>query len=206
MIDKTDIIVVSGKGGNGNISGRREKYVPKGGPDGGNGGDGGSVVLRADRNINTLVEFRYRRKFEAPSGGSGLPALKHGANGKDVVVKVPVGTQVHELDSDGQLGDLLVDLDGHGREVVVANGGSGGRGNASYATSVNQFPMLAEAGEAGEERALRLELKLIADVGQTPVSPVSWRPLVRLGRKWLPTRLQLLNRYSGSLSTGDRTS
>jgi GTP-binding protein len=165
MIDKTDIVVISGSGGNGNISGRREKYVPKGGPDGGDGGDGGSVILRANRNINTLVEFRYRRRFEAPSGGPGLPALKHGANGKNVVVSVPVGTQIHELSEDGSPGIVLFDLDDHGREVIVASGGSGGRGNASYANSVNQFPMLAEAGEAGEERALRLELKLIADVG-----------------------------------------
>jgi GTP-binding protein len=165
MIDKTDISVISGSGGNGNISGRREKYVPKGGPDGGDGGDGGSVILRANRNINTLVEFHYRRRFEAPSGGPGLPALKHGANGKNVVVSVPVGTQIHELAEDGSPGAVLFDLDDHGREVIVASGGSGGRGNASYANSVNQFPMLAEAGEAGEERAIRLELKLIADVG-----------------------------------------
>ena len=165
MIDKTDIVVISGKGGNGSISGRHEKYVPKGGPDGGDGGDGGSIVLRANRNMTTLVEFRYKRRFEAPPGGPGLPVLKHGANGKDVVVTVPVGTQVHELSGDGVAGEMLVDLADHGQEVVMAKGGSGGRGNASYATSVNQFPMLAEAGEPGQERALRLELKLIADVG-----------------------------------------
>jgi GTP-binding protein len=120
MIDKTDIVVISGSGGNGNISGRREKYVPKGGPDGGDGGNGGSVILRANRNINTLVEFRYKRRFEAPSGGPGLPALKHGANGKNIVVSVPVGTQIHELTEDGSPGIILFDLDDHGREVIVA--------------------------------------------------------------------------------------
>lgn len=165
MIDQADILVTSGNGGDGSISGRREKYVPRGGPDGGNGGDGGSVILRADRNMNTLLEFRYKRSFEGASGGPGLPALKHGANGKDAIVTVPVGTQVYALSDEKERGELIVDLDQHGRKVIVARGGVGGRGNATFATSVNQFPLLAESGEPGEKHSLRLELKLLADVG-----------------------------------------
>ncbi len=160
MIDQADIVVSSGRGGDGAISGRHEKFVPKGGPDGGDGGDGGSVIIMADRNLNTLGGFRYRRRFEAESGASGRGALKHGRKGRDVVVTVPVGTQVHE-----RTAGLISDLDADGERFVAAAGGQGGRGNASFATSVNQFPLLAEAGEGGSVRELRLELKLLADVG-----------------------------------------
>ena len=162
MIDHAKIIVTSGDGGDGAISGRHEKYVPRGGPDGGDGGDGGSVVLLADRNVNTLRGFRYRQRFEAQSGEAGKGGLRHGRNGKDTVITVPVGTQVFVGDGTGS---LVADLDDDGQRVRIAAGGTGGRGNASFTTSVNQFPMLAEAGEAGTHRALRLELKLIADVG-----------------------------------------
>lgn len=162
MIDRADIVVVSGAGGSGAISGRHEKYVPRGGPDGGDGGDGGSVVLLADRNVNTLRGFRYRQRFAAQAGEPGKGGLRHGRNGNDTVVTVPVGTQVFVRQ---ETSALLADLDGDGQRVRVAVGGTGGRGNAAFATSVNQFPLLAEAGEPSIERALRLELKLIADVG-----------------------------------------
>lgn len=162
MIDRANIVVISGAGGHGAISGRHEKYVPRGGPDGGDGGDGGSVVLIADRNVNTLRGFRYRHRFAAQPGEAGKGGLRHGRNGRDTEVTVPVGTQVFEGDGNGY---LLADLDNDGQRVRVATGGTGGRGNASFATSVNQFPLLAEAGEEGTERALRLELKLIGDVG-----------------------------------------
>ena len=162
MIDRANIVVISGDGGNGAISGRHEKYVPRGGPDGGDGGDGGSVVLRADRNVNTLRGFRYRQRFAAQSGAPGKGGLRHGGNGRDTVITVPVGTQVFVGDG---VSSQVADLDEDGQRVRVAAGGTGGRGNASFATSVNQFPVLAEAGEAGMQRALRLELKLIADVG-----------------------------------------
>ncbi len=160
MIDQANIVVVSGAGGHGAISGRHEKYVPRGGPDGGDGGDGGSVVLVADRNVNTLRGFRYKHRFAAEAGETGKGGLRHGRNGRDTEVTVPVGTQVFEGED-----HLLADLDNHGQRVRIATGGAGGRGNASFATSVNQFPLLAEAGEEGTERALRLELKLIGDVG-----------------------------------------
>ncbi len=162
MIDRADIVVISGAGGAGTISGRHEKYVPRGGPDGGDGGDGGSVVLLADRNVNTLRGFRYRQRFAAQPGEPGQGGLRHGRNGRDTVVTVPVGTQIFIK---GETDSLIADLDEDGQRVNVATGGSGGRGNAAFASSVNQFPMLAEAGEAATERALRLELKLIADVG-----------------------------------------
>ena len=162
MIDHANIVVISGKGGDGAISGRHEKYVPRGGPDGGDGGDGGSVVLRADGNVNTLRGFRYMHRFVAQPGEAGKGGLRHGRNGRDTEVTVPVGTQVFLGQEENA---LLTDLEENGQRVVLAAGGTGGRGNASFATSVNQFPLLAEAGEAGDERALRLELKLLADVG-----------------------------------------
>ena len=160
MIDNAQIVISSGDGGHGAISGRKEKFVPKGGPDGGDGGDGGSVIIIADRNLNTLGRFRHRSRFSAENGAPGLGALKHGRRGKDVIVTVPVGTQIH-----GRDGSLVADMDVDGSRCVVARGGEGGRGNASFATSVNQFPLLAEAGAAGSELELRLELKLLADIG-----------------------------------------
>ena len=162
MIDKAFIDVNSGNGGNGVVSGRREKYVPRGGPDGGDGGDGGSVYLRADPNLNTLAEFRYKRKFAAGHGGNGAGARKHGKRGEDVVVAVPVGTQVWAEDGQAR---MVADIDSDGQSILVASGGRGGRGNTHFVTSRNRFPRLAEAGERGESLRLRLELKLLADVG-----------------------------------------
>ena len=162
MIDRVNIRVTAGSGGDGAISGRREKYVPAGGPDGGDGGDGGSVALIADSGVGTLLKFRYRRQFTASPGSKGSRAGKHGGNGDDVDVTVPVGTQVWN-DRGGGL--IVADLTVHGQRVVVARGGRGGRGNARFATSTLQFPLLAEEGERGERKELRLELKLLADVG-----------------------------------------
>ena len=162
MIDQVNIRVVAGSGGDGAISGRREKYVPAGGPDGGDGGDGGSVSLVADSGVGTLLKFRYRREFKASPGSNGSRAGKHGRNGDDVEITVPVGTQVW---SDRRRGLLVADLTAHGQSVVVARGGRGGRGNARFATSTLRFPLLAEEGERGERAEFRLELKLLADVG-----------------------------------------
>ena len=166
MIDKVIINIKSGNGGNGAISGRREKYVPRGGPDGGDGGNGGSVFLVADPNMNTLLEYRYRRHFSAEDGRRGDGKSRHGANGRDISLRVPVGTQVWtDGDEDGGGARLLGDLDAPGQRLLAAKGGAGGAGNARYATSTNRFPLLAQSGAAGEEMALRLELKLLADVG-----------------------------------------
>ena len=162
MIDEVIIHIKSGKGGNGAISGRREKYVPRGGPDGGDGGHGGSIYLEADLNVNTLLAYRYRRYFSAPDGRRGEGRLKHGKDGKDIVLPVPVGTQVW---ADEDRPSLLVDLDEPGQRFLAAKGGGGGAGNTHYATPTNRFPLLAQAGEPGEELSLRLELKLLADVG-----------------------------------------
>ncbi len=162
MIDRVVIHIKSGKGGDGAISGRHEKYVPRGGPDGGNGGAGGSVYLVCDPNMNTLVSFRYQRHYGAGDGGTGEGKLKHGKQGKDITLAVPVGTQVRV---EGKQGQLVADLDTAHARVQVARGGRGGAGNSRYATSTNQFPLLAQVGEAGEKRSLRLELKLLADVG-----------------------------------------
>jgi GTP-binding protein len=162
MIDPVDIDIHSGNGGNGAVSGRREKYVPRGGPDGGDGGDGGSVIINSSPNINTLVEFQHRNRFAAENGGHGLGALKHGRNGRDVTVMVPVGTQVW---SGSGAGKLLADLTGENESYEVAAGGRGGRGNARFATPTNRFPLLVEEGEPGKTLRVRLELKLLADVG-----------------------------------------
>ena len=162
MIDEVIIHIRSGKGGNGAISGRHEKYVPRGGPDGGDGGRGGNIYLQADPNVNTLLAYRYRRHFSAPDGRRGEGRLKHGKDGKDVTLPVPVGTQVW---IEGSHPQLLVDLDTPGQLFMAASGGRGGAGNNHYATPTNRFPLLAQAGERGEELSLRLELKLLADVG-----------------------------------------
>lgn len=161
FVDEVEIVVKAGDGGNGIVAFRREKYVPRGGPSGGNGGRGGNVVIRASRSLNTLVDLRYRKSYKAQRGEDGGPNDKHGANGKDLVIKVPVGTVVTETDSGRKLADLVED----GQKYVAAKGGEGGRGNASFATSTVQTPKFAEKGEPTEPVRLTLELKLIADVG-----------------------------------------
>ncbi|HHN94515.1 MAG TPA: GTPase ObgE [Anaerolineae bacterium] len=159
--DEAKIYVRAGDGGDGSVAFRREKYVPYGGPAGGDGGKGGDVVLYVDPHLNTLYRFSKKRHFRAPRGEHGRGKKQHGASGKPLRVPVPPGTLVYDADS----GALLGDLTAPGQELVVARGGRGGRGNARFATSTNQAPRIAEHGEPGEERWLRLELKLLADVG-----------------------------------------
>ena len=162
MIDRVTIHITSGNGGNGSISGRHEKYVPRGGPDGGDGGNGGSVYIEGDPNLNTLMPFRYRRYFKAEDGQRGDGKLRYGRKGEDLTLAVPVGTQIW---LEGDRPSLAADIDQPGERWLAAAGGSGGAGNAHYATPTNRFPRLAQAGELGEVRTLRLELKLLADVG-----------------------------------------
>ncbi len=161
FIDQAIISVKAGNGGNGVVSFRREKFVPKGGPDGGNGGDGGNVIVRADKHLSTLLDFKYKRHYKAESGEHGRGKNQTGRSGKHLVLKVPCGTLVRDISSDELLGDLV----SHGDEIVVARGGRGGKGNAEFATPTNQAPRTAEPGEPGEERKLQFELKLLADVG-----------------------------------------
>ena len=163
MIDEVVIHITSGNGGDGVVSGRREKFVPRGGPDGGDGGSGGNVIAECDENVNTLLAFRYQRRFLAGNGRNGASALKHGADGDDVMISMPVGTQV--WDADSRTPRLLADLTAQGQRVELAYGGAGGRGNAYFASATNQYPLLAEKGDPGESLNLRLELKLLADVG-----------------------------------------
>lgn len=161
FIDRSKISVKAGDGGNGKSSFRREKYVPRGGPDGGDGGKGGDVVLVVDENINTLLNFRYNRKYVGANGGAGDVKRQYGRGGEDCVIKVPVGTVV----KDAETGELLADLIEHGQRVIIAKGGRGGRGNAKFKSSSRRAPTFAEFGEPGEQRELLLELKLLADVG-----------------------------------------
>ena len=161
LVDEAKIFVASGKGGDGMISFRREKYVPRGGPSGGDGGRGGDVVLRADANLNTLYFFRKRVHFKADSGVKGGSSNKTGADASSTIVRVPPGTIIRDAETGGLIADLVTPES----EAVVARGGRGGKGNAHFKTSANQAPRLAEKGEPGMERWLTLELKLIADVG-----------------------------------------
>jgi GTP-binding protein len=161
FIDRAKIQVKAGGGGNGVVAFRREKFVPKGGPSGGDGGRGGDVVLRVDPHLNTLLPFRYRRIFRASRGAHGEGARRSGRAGRNAIVAVPPGTVV----LDDATGTVMADLVRAGDQVVVARGGRGGRGNAHFATPTQRAPRRAEPGEAGEERALRLELRLLADVG-----------------------------------------
>jgi GTP-binding protein len=161
FLDEAKICVVGGRGGDGVIGFRREKYVPKGGPDGGDGGRGGSVILRADPHVNTLLAFRHKVHFKAQPGQPGGKNERHGADGEDLILSVPVGTVVKLLQTE----EILADLDEPGKEILVARGGEGGRGNARFKTSTRQAPRIREKGAPGEERWLKLELKLLADVG-----------------------------------------
>ena len=161
FLDHAVIEVVAGRGGAGAVSFRRESYVPHGGPDGGDGGKGGDVVLVADPQLWTLMDYRYRQRYAAPSGNDGQGQNRTGRSGEDLVLRVPPGTSVRDADSGEPLGELL----NEGDRLVVAAGGRGGRGNASFATATNQAPRHAQPGEEGEARRIELELKLIADVG-----------------------------------------
>ncbi|MEQ8235330.1 MAG: GTPase ObgE [Syntrophomonadaceae bacterium] len=161
FIDHAKIFVKGGDGGNGCVAFRREKYVPLGGPAGGDGGRGGNVIFIADEGMSTLMDFQYRKHFKADRGQHGLGKNQHGARGDDLVVRVPAGTLVIDDDS----GETIADLTAAGQEAVIARGGRGGRGNARFATAIHKAPSMAENGEPGEEKWIRLELKLLADVG-----------------------------------------
>lgn len=161
FVDIARIHIKAGDGGSGIISFRREKYIPKGGPDGGNGGRGGDIILRANRHLGTLLDFQYRTQYRAPNGGHGAGSRKTGRGGESLRIDVPVGTAVRDTVTDQTIADLMKD----GEEFVAARGGRGGRGNAEFATATNQAPRHYEPGEDGEDREVELELKLIADVG-----------------------------------------
>src|SRR5437588_4556881 len=159
--DHTKIFVKAGDGGNGSRHFRREKFAPLGGPDGGDGGRGGSVYLEATTNLNTLIDYRYRQHFKAGAGGPGLRQKMHGAKGEDIILPVPRGTIIRDAETNELIADLVED----GQRVMVARGGRGGLGNVHFATSTHQAPQEAQKGEPGEERWIQLELRLIADVG-----------------------------------------
>jgi GTP-binding protein len=161
FIDEAKIFVEGGEGGRGCVSFRREKFVPKGGPDGGDGGKGGDIVLQADRNLSTLLDFRYKRRYSAERGEHGRGSDQKGRDGSDTFIRVPVGTVVRQVDT----GAVLADIVAHEQRFVAARGGRGGRGNTHFKSSINQAPRHAEPGEPGEARWLALELKLLADVG-----------------------------------------
>jgi GTP-binding protein len=161
FVDEAQIHVKAGDGGNGCVSFRREKYIPKGGPDGGDGGNGGSVVMVADPNKNTLLDFSGRHHWHAKKGEAGMGKKMYGKGAEDLVILVPPGTQIYDTDNE----ILIADLDESGKRVVVAQGGKGGRGNWHFKSSTNQTPRYAEPGTEGQERNLKLQLKLIADVG-----------------------------------------
>jgi len=160
FVDKVQVIVKAGDGGDGAVSFRREKFIDKGGPDGGDGGNGGDVIFEASRNHNTLAAFRYQKRLTAEPGQPGFKRRKHGKSGKDMKVQVPVGTVVMQGDE-----EVLADLTQDGQQVIIAKGGKGGFGNAHFVSSVRQAPRIAEKGEKGEAHELTLELKMIADVG-----------------------------------------
>lgn len=161
FIDKAKVYVKGGDGGDGIVAFRREKYVPEGGPAGGDGGKGGDVIFRVDEGLRTLMDFRYQRHFKADRGVKGRNKSQHGANAENMIVRIPPGTVI--IDDDTQ--EVLADLTRHGQQIVVARGGRGGRGNTRFATPSNPAPELAEHGEEGQERWIVLELKVMADVG-----------------------------------------
>jgi len=161
FVDKAKIYVKGGDGGDGIVAFRREKYVPDGGPAGGDGGRGGDVIFRVDEGLRTLMDFRYQRHFKADKGIKGRNRSQHGANADHMIVRIPPGTML--IDDDTQ--EVIADLTRHGQQVVVARGGRGGRGNARFATTANKAPELAENGEEGQERYIVMELKVMADVG-----------------------------------------
>lgn len=161
FIDYTKIYVKAGDGGRGCVSFRREKYVPRGGPDGGDGGRGGHVIFHASKELNTLLDFRYKKEYLAERGQHGMGKKMHGRDGKDLVIKVPIGTVLKDAGTE----EVVADLDREDMEAVIVRGGRGGQGNSHFATATRQVPRFAQPGEEGSERSLILELKLLADVG-----------------------------------------
>lgn len=175
FIDKAKIMIISGAGGDGMVAFRREKYVPRGGPSGGDGGKGGSVYLKADSGLNTLIHFRRKRKFAAEKGENGGAKEMYGKGGKDIIIDVPLGTMVYDNDTN----DLLADMVHQDQLVLIAKGGKGGRGNTHFATSAVRAPTYAEKGESGESKEIRLELKVLADVGLIGFPSVGKSSLIR---------------------------
>ncbi len=161
FIDYAVVEVEAGKGGDGAVAFRREKFVPKGGPSGGNGGRGGSIILKAHHNLNTLLDFRYKKKYKADDGDAGGTSLKDGKKGEDIIINIPVGTIIKDFET----GETLFDLDKDKKQVTLAKGGKGGKGNSNFATPTNRAPRYAEPGKSGGSNKIVLELKLIADVG-----------------------------------------
>jgi GTP-binding protein len=161
FVDYTKIYVKAGDGGRGCVAFRREKYVPRGGPSGGDGGRGGHIIFRASRELNTLLDLRYQKEYKAKRGQHGMGKKMHGKNGEDRIIPVPVGTIIKDADTE----EVLADLDAEGVETIIAKGGRGGQGNAHFATPTRQAPKFAQPGEEGEEKNLIIELKLLADVG-----------------------------------------
>ena len=161
FIDEASITVISGRGGDGCVSFRREKFVPLGGPNGGDGGKGGDIIMLANQNLTSLQDFRYKKVYKADKGENGKGKNQHGKSGDDLIIPIPVGTIVRNSDS----GELLVDFTKNNQQIVIAAGGKGGKGNARYVSSTNQAPRQFEHGAEGEELSLKLELKLLADVG-----------------------------------------
>lgn len=161
FIDIANIKLKAGNGGDGAVAWRREKFEPAGGPAGGDGGDGGNIVLRTDEGIHTLMDFRYKREYKAPNGENGRNKKQFGKKGEDIILKIPVGTLV----KDKKTGGVIVDMKESDQEFIIAKGGRGGRGNAKFTTSTRQAPTFAQAGSRGEEHEITLELKLLADVG-----------------------------------------
>jgi GTP-binding protein len=161
FVDEVNLELIAGSGGNGCTAFRREKYVPMGGPYGGDGGRGANIIFKADTGLNTLLDLRYQKKYQAPSGENGEGKNKDGANAKDMIIKVPVGTVVTDLKTD----EVIADLIKPGQEAIIAKGGRGGRGNSSLRTKANNAPNYSENGEEGEKKEVKVELKLLADVG-----------------------------------------
>lgn len=161
FVDEVKITVKAGNGGSGSASFRREKYVAFGGPDGGDGGDGGNVILQGEQGLNTLVDFRHQRLFEAQNGQSGRGRQMYGKGGQDLIVKVPTGTEVYDLETEQKIGDIT----NHQQQLIIAQGGKGGLGNMHFKSSVNRAPKRFTSGEQGQQREIKLELKVLADVG-----------------------------------------
>lgn len=161
FVDEAKIYLQAGDGGDGCMSFRRESYVPRGGPNGGNGGNGGSIIFEGRKELSTLMDFRYNRHFRGKRGDHGRGSSQHGKGADDIVLPVPLGTQIYDNDT----GDLLADITEEGQRFVAAKGGKGGRGNENFKSSIKQAPSFAQPGEEGEERNVRLELKVMADVG-----------------------------------------
>jgi len=161
FIDFTEVELIAGNGGKGAVHFRREKFVPKGGPDGGDGGRGGHIIFKADANLHTLQDVRYRRKYKADDGGAGGGSRKSGKNGSDVIVSVPVGTLIRKKDSDGIMADLVTE----GDTAIICNGGNGGKGNMRFKSATNRAPRKAQPGLPGESGRFEIELKVLADVG-----------------------------------------